>query len=77
MQAFNVIILGMAFILMLFQGALNKNFYLFFILSLPTSIIGTQIGIFLFKYLSDYFYKRLVLLLSIFSVGIFLFNQNF
>ena len=28
-QAFNVIILGMAFILMLFQGALNKNFYLF------------------------------------------------
>mgnify|MGYP001157093536 CR=1 FL=1 len=76
-QAFNVIILGIAFILMLFQGALNKSFYLFFILSLPTSIIGTQIGIFLFQYLSDYFYKRLVLLLSIFSVGIFLFNQNF
>lgn len=63
LQPFNVIILGVAAIVLAFQGAYSKPVLLNLLIVIPLSLIAAQIGIMMFKRLKDHQFKRLLIFL--------------
>ena len=63
LQPFNNIILGLSAIILAFQGAYSKPVLLNLLIVIPLSIIAAQIGIFIFKRLTDEQFKRLLIFL--------------
>ena len=71
LQPFNVIILGIVFLFLLYKNPIHDKFLFAFIISIPFSVLGSQLGIFTFKKLTDNQFRRLLVWL-IFVSGIVL-----
>jgi uncharacterized membrane protein YfcA len=66
-QPFNMLVLGVVFILMAFRGMLGLDIALLVAIALPFSVLGTQAGIASFRRLSDDQFQKLLIWLTLFS----------
>lgn len=71
LQPFNVTILGTIFICLLYKNPIHEQFLFALFISIPFSVLGSQLGIFTFKKLTDNQFRRLLVWL-IFVSGIVL-----
>ena len=71
LQPFNVTILGTVFICLLSKNSIHDQFLFALFISIPFSVLGSQLGIFTFKNLTDSQFRRLLVWL-IFVSGIVL-----
>ena len=67
LQPFNVTILSLTALMFLAQGIYTKSTLLLIMISLPISIISTQIGLALFKKLQDNHFRRMLIILTFIS----------
>lgn len=63
LQPYNVAVLGLTMLLLAWQGHYTPETLILILLSLPTTLIGAQIGIALFHRLDDDQFRRLLILL--------------
>ena len=66
-----MIILGIVFLFLLYKNPIHDKFLFAFFISIPFSVLGSQLGIFTFKKLTDNQFRRLLVWL-IFVSGIVL-----
>ena len=71
LQPFNVIVLGTVSLYLLFKSPMDKQLLFALVISIPFSVLGSQLGIFAFKKLTDNQFRRLLVWL-IFLSGIIL-----
>lgn len=64
LQPFNVAILSTTVVLLLFQGAYDRTAIQALIVTIPTGLIAAQIGIMVFRQLSDTGFRRLLISLT-------------
>lgn len=73
MQPLSITILSISAIALLFQGAFTEPVLLALLLAVPVSLIASQIGVTLFKRLSDAQFQTLLIALILLSgIGIIL-----
>lgn len=65
LQPFNMAILGTTICLLFFKGAYDRTALTALIITIPTGLIAAQIGIAVFKRLSDTVFRRLLILLTL------------
>ncbi|MFC6582905.1 hypothetical protein [Sulfitobacter aestuariivivens] len=71
LQPFNVLILITTVTLLFFKGAYDQTALRALVVALPSGLIAAQIGITVFKSLSDTGFRRLLILLTLaMGVGI-------
>ena len=66
-QPFNVVVLGIVFLLMVLHGSLTLHVLFLVAIALPFSVLGTQAGIASFRRLSDDQFQRLLIWLTLLS----------
>jgi len=66
-QPFNMIVLGTVLVLMAWRGSIGQHIWLIVAVAFPFSIIGTQTGIFMFRWLNDQQFQRLLIWLILAS----------
>ncbi|MCB5410439.1 sulfite exporter TauE/SafE family protein [Pseudogemmobacter faecipullorum] len=71
LQPYNVIVLALTMLSMLLLGHYSKQTLLFILLVLPVTLIGAQLGISVYRRLSDERFRRL-LILMLFASGLLL-----
>ncbi len=64
LQPFNVVILGTTITLLFFNGAYDRTAVNALLLTLPVGLVAAQIGIMVFRSLSDTAFRRLLILLT-------------
>ena len=67
LQPFNMVILGLATVLLALDGGFDAQVLRNLLLALPASAVGAAIGLWLFGRLSDLGYRRLLILLMLVS----------
>lgn len=73
LQPFNVVILSTTVCLLVFQGAYNSTALSALLITVPTGLVAAQIGIMVFRRLSDTMFRRLLILLTLaMGVGVLL-----
>ena len=75
LQPYNVIVLGVSALLLAFDGGFSGNTLLLIALALPVTMIAAQIGIAVFKRLTDAQFRRLLILMLQLSGLILLFRE--
>lgn len=71
LQPFNVMILSTTVILLFFKGAFDRNALMALVITVPTGLIAAQIGIMVFRRMTDIGFRRLIILLTLaMGVGI-------
>ena len=65
MQPFNAVILCTTITLLAWKGAYDRTAITAFLITLPVGLVAAQIGITVFKRLSDTMFRRLVILLTL------------
>ena len=65
LQPFNVAILGSTVVLLAFRGAYDMRAITALLVTVPTGLIAAQIGIFVFRRLSDDMFRRLLIGLTL------------
>lgn len=65
LQPFNVLVLSMTFGLILAQGAFDGTALTAFLVTLPVGLVAAQVGIWVFKRLTDTQFRRLVIVLTL------------
>lgn len=65
LQPFNVAILGTTVILLAFKGAYDQTALRALVITIPAGLIAAQVGIMVFKRLSDTGFRRLLILLTL------------
>lgn len=76
LQPFNVVVLSATSTLLLFNGAYNETTLNALLLTIPIALIASQLGIYVFKRLSDSMFRRLLIGLSL-LMGIVILIQSF
>ncbi len=76
LQPFNVVVLSATSTLLLINGAYNETTLNALLLTIPIALIASQLGIFVFKRLSDSMFRRLLIGLSL-VMGIVILIQSF
>ena len=66
-QPFNMIVLGSVFALMAWRGLIDAHIWLIAAVAFPFSVMGTQIGIFVFRRLTDRGFQQLLIWLILLS----------
>jgi uncharacterized membrane protein YfcA len=66
-QPFNMIVLGAVLALMIWRGVIDSRLWLIVLVAFPFSVLGTQIGIFVFRRLNDRQFQRLLIWLVFMS----------
>ena len=66
-QPFNMIVLGAVLAMMIWGGVISSHIWLFVLVAFPFSVLGTQIGIFVFRRLNDQQFQRLLIWLILMS----------
>jgi len=61
LQPFNVIVLGISAVLLAFNGAYGRQTLIYIAIAAPATMISAQIGLFVFKRLSDTQFRRLLI----------------
>lgn len=69
LQSFNVVVLGLAVVFFAWQGLYTGETFLLILLALPATLLGAQIGILLFRHLSDNQFRRALIVLM-FTSGV-------
>jgi len=73
LQSYNVVVLGSTTLLLAINGAFAKPTYIALAVSVPVGLIAAQIGIMVFRRVSDDQFRRVLILLCLFmGTGIFL-----
>ncbi len=67
LQPFNVVILGLSALLLVVQGAYDREVLLSIAIALPATMISAQIGISVFKRMNDAHFRRLLIFLMFVS----------
>jgi len=71
LQPFNVVILSTTVCLLFFKGAYDQTALAALVITIPVGMIAAQIGIAVFKKLTDNTFRRLLILLTLLmGVGI-------
>lgn len=71
LQPFNVVILSTTVLLLFFRGAYDQTALLALVVTVPTGLIAAQVGIAVFRRMSDTGFRRLLILLTLaMGVGI-------
>lgn len=60
-QPYNMVVLGISALLLLFQGAFDRQVIVFLVITLPVSIFAAQCGVWLFQKLTDTLFRRLLI----------------
>ena len=76
LQPFNIVVLSATATLLLFKGAFDETTLKALLLTLPIALIASQVGIFVFKRLSDTMFRRLLIGLSL-LMGVGILVQSF
>lgn len=76
LQPFNVVVLSATSTLLLINGAYNETTLNALLLTIPIALIASQLGIFVFKRLSDSMFRRLLIGLSL-VMGLVILIQSF
>ena len=76
LQPFNVIILGIVSLCLLYKNPIHEQFLSALLISIPFSVVSSQIGIFTFKKLTDHQFRRLLVWLIFMSGIILLFRET-
>lgn len=66
MQPFNVTMLGLTTLMLAWQGAYDRTTLTAFAIALPASFAAVQVGLWLFRRISDMMFRRLLIGLSLF-----------
>jgi uncharacterized membrane protein YfcA len=67
LQTYNVIVLGLTALLLLWKGVFDLEMLTRIAITLPVTLLAAQIGILLFKRLSDSAFRRLLIILMLVS----------
>lgn len=65
LQPFNIAILGTTVILLVFKGAYDRTALTALLVTIPSGLVAAQIGIAVFRAISDLFFRRLLILLTL------------
>lgn len=65
LQPFNVLVLSMTVALIVAQGGFDRTALMAFLVTLPMGVIAAQVGIWVFRRLTDTQFRRLVILLTL------------
>lgn len=77
LQPYNFAVLGLAVVFFIREGLYTRQTLLLTAMALPATILGVQIGIALFKRLTDQQFRRLLIFLMFVSGSIIILNQLF
>lgn len=75
LQPFNVIVLGSAALLLAFRGGYDGQTLLLIAIAFPVTMIGAQIGIWLFRHLTDRQFRRLLIAMMFVSGAVLLVRE--
>ena len=71
LQPFNVAVLSATVATLFMKGAFNESTTQAMMITIPTGLVTAQVGIFVFRYLSDTMFRRVLIVLTLFmGVGI-------
>lgn len=65
LQPFNIAILGTTVILLAFKGAYDRTALMALLVTIPSGLIAAQVGIAVFRAISDLLFRRLLILLTL------------
>jgi len=66
-QSFNMLVLSLVFMLLAWRGLLDAHILLLVAIALPSSVVGTQVGIRVFQRLSDQQFQQILIWLTLIS----------
>jgi uncharacterized membrane protein YfcA len=66
-QSFNMLVLSLVFMLLAWRGLLDVHILLLVAIALPSSVVGTQVGIRVFQRLSDQQFQQILIWLTLIS----------
>jgi uncharacterized membrane protein YfcA len=67
LQPYNVVVLGVAATVFAFKGAFDRQTLIYIVIALPVTMVFAQIGITIFKRLSDDHFRRLLIAMMLIS----------
>ena len=65
LQSYNFVLLGMTIVLLVFRGAYNKTTLTAILIAIPVGLLAAQLGIRVFRRVSDDQFRRLLILLCL------------
>jgi len=77
LQPFNMVVLGLAALLLAIKGTYDSNVFLAIAIATPAVLVSAQVGIFVFKRMNDADFRRLLIVLMLISGIVLLMRSVF